>query len=316
MVKAQLNFFICPNGFGHLNRCVSLAKFLILKNFKIRFFIDEIQINIIDKFTNGLKIEILPLRKNFLLFDFDINYFNRFVKSHISINDFNIIDTNYDILPYLNKSILLANFLWSEVISLDEQKNLIYKNNFNNFNGPIFGNNIFAMDTIKLHKNFIGYDFKKRLVKKKIVKDYLLISCGGTNYAFTKFKNKFNYFYSLSKKFKYTFIEPRLCNLFEKKINFISADYSDKMFDKVNYAIIRPGLGTIEKLFSRSIPFDCIFEPYNKEMTHNQKISRNLGISGSLKNFFQLNQNYSELNLNNKTINYLILNYLSSRLKF
>ena len=58
----------------------------------------------------------------------------------------------------------------------------------------------------------------------------------------------------------------------DKNLKIAIADYSEEMFKKIDIAIIKPGLGTVNDCLKYSIPIISYTSDFNREFAYNTKI--------------------------------------------
>lgn len=275
-----INFFACSNGLGHTKRCVDLARKFELEGHNVRVFVGE------EKRKNSLLLskisrdKIVYVDDPLLLFDFDETEFQTIINSRIEDDDINIVDTHLELAARLNRKLLLANFLWHEVIACQASFYKAQKLFFEQMKTPIIGHRFFAMPSIQERENFRGYQFPLQKRQTMGVSKGLLVSCGASNRAVDVFKASKDFINEVSKNFHVIYVDRYLhADIELQHDNVKLAKFDDDMFDNVNYALIRPGLGTLQELITRQINFDCLFEDGNKEMAHNHNVAVSRGFS-------------------------------------
>ena len=80
--------------------------------------------------------------------------------------------------------------------------------------------------------------------------------------------------------------------------NIYLAKFDKKMFEKINFAVIRPGLGTVTECLRYSIPIISIntnHNNFNSEIRHNSKVLENNKLGISLKNLKNLNKSIKQI---------------------
>ena len=251
----------CNNGLGHIRRLSILANKINLKKNKIFFPLDSRKQNIF-KFKKEVKKIIFSntKKKDSNILNKDINY-NNFTKiiSDTIINKKIIFDNN--------KNIVFANFFWEEIYN-KELKNIkkLKKKKIKVFSNYLFSNIKAKIKTIK-----IGF-FEKFKPNKK--NECILIAVGSAkSRLLSQFKIKIiRLIKNNSLKKKKIFLDPRLYDSSLKKFNVFKADFSEKMYSRISFAIIKPGLGTIEECLKRAIVMLPIMERENMEFEYNSQV--------------------------------------------
>ena len=151
-----------------------------------------------------------------------------------------------------------------------------------------------------IHKiGFIG-KYKNQNIKKK---RGILVSLGNSRIGYKyNFKISQRLFSHPNYK-KYTFYVDR--HLFQKRMklsrNVKIADFSEKMFEDIKIAIIKPGFGTIQECLKRGIAINSYLQKYNKEFLNNAKILKNKKIGDYFFNIKSaLNNAISKFNDNKR----------------
>ncbi len=280
-----INILPCSNGFGHIDRCFKIAKFLCSKGNKINFFCEN---DIFTKFQDLYKIKknienfnipktcLKPIiSKNDLL---DLHSYN----FNFEANDIVISDSIIELLSITKNTILLSNFFWHKIKNVDKTVYVNANEIIKNFKGPILGSTIFAQDHVKSQKNFKSYNLFNKKISKKNSSSSILLSSGGTDVGIPSILSKKKNILKIFEKFQSVFIEPTLLKYFDKGKNIFEADFSENMYLNLSFAIIRPGIGTTTELISRNIPFYLIHEENNQEMIFNSKKMIDLGFANYL----------------------------------
>ena len=120
-------------------------------------------------------------------------------------------------------------------------------------------------------------NIKIKILKKKAG---ILISLGNSRIGYQdNFKISLRLFSHRNYR-KYLFYVDKHLFQMKKKLpkNVKIANFSDKMFEDVKIAIIKPGFGTIQECLKRGIAINSYLQKYNKEFLNNAKILKNKGI--------------------------------------
>ena len=261
----------CDNGLGHISRSIELANFLI-KKFNVTLFLSKYEKN----FSINKKVSIKKINSNFKLtknYSYNTNWYKKIKNKKIQKIDLLISDNLPEAIFLKKKTILYANFFWHEILNKKKYliRNLnkeILKRDIKILSNYLFGN------ILSLRKNiykigFIG-KFKKQNALKK---EGILISLGNSRIGYDKnFRISFKILQN-PKSDKYTFYVDK--NLFKKKKKFPKnikvANFSDKMFEDIKVAIIKPGFSTIQDCLKRGITINSYLQTYNKEFLNNAK---------------------------------------------
>ena len=265
----------CQNGLGHIGRAVELSN-LLSPIFKI-FLLSNIEK--INKFKLKKSVHKINFIKDFKIKNhkYDQLWYKRVEADLKIINPDILISDNLPEIVFLNyKCIILSNFFWHEMLKLKNKKldktiKLIKKNNV-----VIFRNKIFAKKKNITNIGFIGRS--NDYISKN--KNSLLISFGSADKKNNKIKQEIEKIVYDEKRNFTLYIDPRYCLKKYTYNNVKIATYDTKMFNRVKYAIIKPGFGSIHNCLKNRIITFCYFnKDYNKEFLTNAKaiVSNNLG---------------------------------------
>ena len=256
----------CDNGLGHITRSIQLSNYL-KKKFKIIFFANKKKVSKLK--INKSKIKFINTPSFFRINN--NNYDNLwYLKIKKKIHNLNIDLVISDNLPeaiYLNyKTILIANFFWHEILKLKNRRIKLIKKELKNKNIKIFKNVIFK----KQKNNFsIGfYGNRNKTISKKI--NGLLISFGSSDPKDSSLnKEIIKIVHDKNRKLP-LYIEPNYYESNYKNLNVYKANFDIKMFNKIKYAIIKPGFGSLQNCLQNNIITICfISKKYNHEFTLN-----------------------------------------------
>lgn len=283
------------NGIGHIKRSIILANQLasFYKKTKFTFFANQSK-----KITlkNEIKLKDSIQFKNFSpniekLLKLK-NPFANILKSIPDLKNYHIVisDNLPEVILKNMNTILFANFLWSDLYSNQKKeyqlriKNLLEKYKPIAFQNYLFGMKLSKYSFKKIHKlNF----FEFRLRKHKKIKNSILFSVGNTIDDSIDINKVMLILSKLPIKYK-IYIEPRYFDDSLPK-NFYKMSFSKKNISKMEYAIIRPGLGTTYLCIENDISI-FVLNSSNKEMKFNANI---------------IKKNKIGLNFNNKFLNTL-----------
>lgn len=275
-----INFFACSNGLGHTKRCVDLARKFEESGHQVRVFVGEEKKNSSALLSDISSNKTIYLDDTFLLFDFDETIFQSSINSRIEDDDINIVDTHLELAARLSRKLLLANFLWHDVITCQASFCRAQQLFFKEFKNPIIGHHFFAMPKIQERENFHGYQFTLQNWQTKSGIKGLLVSSGASNRGIDEFRARRDFINEMARNFDIIYLDRYLMADIELQHNNVKlAKFDDDMFKTINYALIRPGLGTLKELITRQINFDCVYEEGNKEMEHNHNVAVSKGFS-------------------------------------
>ena len=253
-------FLPCNNGLGHIRRLSILANKNNFKKKKIFFFLDIKKRNKFKLKKKIQKILFLGAKKD----SDNLNENIKFSKFTKIISD-NVI--NRKILFDNKKNIIFANFFWEEIYNKDiknieelKKKEIV-----------VFSNYLFSNIKAKIKIIKIGF-FEKFKPNRK--SDSILIAAGSAkSRLLAQFKKKIIKLIKVNSfKKKKIFLDPRLYDSSLKKFNVFKADFSKKMYSKISFAIIKPGLGTIEECLKRAIIILPVMEKENMEFKYNSRV--------------------------------------------
>jgi len=292
------------NGLGHIKRSILLSNNLskFFKNYKIIIYANKSKEKLL---KNEIKLNEEVEFKNFSP---DIekllrlkNPFNRILNSLPDLKKYHIVisDNLPEVLLKNKNTILFANFLWSEICS---NQKITYKLKIENllkkYEPIIFQNYLFGMKlSSHTHKmiNKLNF-FEFRLSKPKKIQNSILFTVGNTDDYSISIDKIILTLRKLPNKYK-IFIEPRYFND-SLPYNFFSMNYSKKNISQMEYAIIRPGLGTIYSCLESNISM-FILNSANKEIKYNREIiiKNKLGVRYD-SNFLKIIKNFKKKDYN------------------
>ncbi len=276
----------CDNGLGHISRSIELANILI-KKFKVTLYLSKELKN----FSINKKISIKKINTNFKVtknYNYNINWYKKIKEEKLNKIDLLISDNLPEAVLLNKKTILYANFFWHEIFNKNKYffkflKKEIIKRDIKILSNYMFGN------ITSLKKNIYKIGFVGKYKNQNILKKRgILISLGNSRIGYKK-KFQISIKTLQNPKYnKYIFYVDK--NLFKKKKkipkNIKVANFSDKMFEDVKIAIIKPGFGTVQDCLKRGIAINSYLQSNNKEFLNNAKILKNKKIGDY---FFNLN---------------------------
>ena len=284
------------NGLGHIRRSIILANHLC-KKIEITLLLNK---KIKSKFKINNKIKIIFIDKIFKIIKKKYFFYNK-KKINRIINKYKYVwvDNFADLFNLNQKSFLYYNFLWHKILKLNNRKYKKIDNNIKESNS--FGNYLFQKKYFNNEKNkLIPFYEKFNLFKNKKA---VLISVGTSDYKGTKsVKNSLKKYFQKYKVKKIKFyIDPIIYDESFKKMGFKQADFSKKMYSKIKFAIIKPGLGTVEECLKRGIIIISHIKGTNSEFSFNSKIL--------LKN--KLGYNFQNID---KSLNFIFKNFDNNKI--
>ena len=264
-----MNLLIIPsdNGLGHIRRSIILANHLC-KRLNISILLNE---RTKSKFFVNKKKIIILIKKIFQIKNKNYSYLNK-KKINELINNYEYIwIDNFADLSTLNKKIILYyNFLWHKNLKLNHKKFMYLDKEIKK--NISFGNYLFQKRYFKNQNNKLIPFFEKFKSYKN--RKAVLIALGTSDYKKTKLIKKTlkKYFKKQNIKNIKFYIDPKIFDNEFKKMGFVKADFSTKMYKEVKFAIIKPGLGTIEECLKRGIIIISYTKNTYSEFFHNSKI--------------------------------------------
>lgn len=310
-IKKKIIIIACDNGLGHVKRCLLIAEQFLLKNFYVELVCCKEKLL---KICKVLKISEIPKNINIKINYMSMNEtFQSRVKLldealDLKVYDLVISDNLIEILYLRPDTVLLANFWWHEVVNYKGEILFSLKKILEERKPVIIGSDIFSTKNVKKNKNFqpIGI-ITKSIYKGKKINNFknLLISVGASGNSLNLYSFFFTKYLDLLKsEFDNIYCDPILIHSLRSDSSLIIADYSAEMYQKIDIAIVRPGLGTLVDLLSyKCIPI-CVYEE-NFEMINNgqiieqKKLGFDYGIIDKRKNHlsYLLNKVKGELNI-------------------
>ena len=273
----KLAIIASDNGIGHIKRSAILANKIRISylDIKLSFYVN---IKKLDK----LKKEII-LQPNIQLFNYAPNIekilkspdiYKKILNSLPSLGEYDLIisDNLPEVLLSNKNTMLFANFLWGEILI---KKNKMYFQKVNQilkkYKPILIQNYLFGMNISKSKFSMIKKLYFYEFSLKKPIKNNksILLSIGNTDDESIKIKKIINDLKKLPKDY-IVYIEPRLYND-KLPSNFKKMKYTSELFLKIQYAIIRPGLGTIYSCLENQILM-FLLKSNNQEITHNNSI--------------------------------------------
>ena len=288
----------CSNGLGHIKRLIILQQELNKLNLKSTIFGKSDDIFKIKKAYNLKNISYVNFDSQTKIDNFIMGNAYDFKDNLLNLSSFKIIisDNLLELLSIRKDTIIMGSFLWHKTL---KDINIKIKNKHNyllkKYKPKIICNYLLSQNYIKNYKNKIEVGFfsttKKSFKNKKKtrIKKNLLLSIGKghqfreiyVNFLNNFIENKFHL------SFKNIYLDPTLYRT-NLPNNFQIAKYNNKMYQCIDYAIIRPGMGTISDLINLNVKLAFIYEENNKEVSNNAnmliKLNRGVSINRDLEN--------------------------------
>tara|TARA_B100000963_G_C22576611_1_gene648743 strand:+ start:53 stop:1033 length:981 start_codon:yes stop_codon:yes gene_type:complete len=285
----------CSNGYGHTRRLLSIYFALQNKGIKAKLFAKK-------KYVNKI-VKLYSLSSpNYLDFDSNTNIENLINGKALdweykipSLKKYKVVvsDNLPDILSIREDAILSGSFLWHSSLKKINSK-LKSKHEFllSNKKPIMISSQLFTPKYLLKQTDLrkVGlYSFNKTINKKNNQKKNLLISFGsnGNPKKFERFLNKIIKNNEITDFFDKIWIEPSLYSNNLPK-NCFKASYSKEMYNALNAAIIRPGIGTISDLLENKVNIIMYFEKNNLEMQENANTIKKLNLGIILSNYEHL----------------------------
>jgi len=282
----KLGIIVCNNGLGHIKRVLWVLKNLIeicdfdirvdifVNTDKLKYFSKD-QLNVFSNINHKVRFNNISAEI--------INYENEFInkyKSSIETSDLIWSDNLLFPIKYCKNVVLTGSFIWPELI---KNENTIEEMHCFIKSKPLMiGNKYFATSVVRNNSEFYGVGLHSNLFFDPITRyeKALLLSFGKSKYGeelmnenFDDIKNKL-----LSSSFDHDYyVEPKFYRKISKNKSIKKATYSNRMYSKVQAAVIRPGMGTICDCLSKGIKIFS-FHDENYEMNHNSSILKNMGL--------------------------------------
>lgn len=276
---------VCNNGLGHLKRVLSvIERITILREKKYHFsvFFNQDKIiyfqNIIDKLLKDKKIESFDVKGNGE--EYEKEFIGKYRDDLINA-DFIWSDNYIFPLKFRPDTLLTGSFLWLDMESEQERIN-DFVSLLKQSKPIMIGIDYFATENVLKYTDFLGvgiyeyYEFE--LLKNR---NNLLISFGRSPAAQEMYINNKNFIceYIRNNKagFKY-FIEPEYFDDLKELPGVFKAGFSEDMYRNTGIAVIRPGIGTVCSVLSKSGHIISIYEKNNFEMENNATTLRKMKV--------------------------------------
>ena len=155
----------------------------------------------------------------------------------------------------------------------------------------------------KQYANYIpcGIFSQPHLAKKfKKEERSILISLGTTNAAYEVLPHFIDKHTNQLQDFKKILIEPRFYNEFKERYPYLSfhkASYTQDMFNELDAAVVRPGVGTLSDILGKKTDLIVFSEKGNQEMQTNtlNLISSNLARKWNGESIMDLSKQQCEI---------------------
>ena len=256
-------------------------------------------------FKNKKKFFLKKKVRTVCLSNHNLNYKNFYqriiavhkIKKYILESDA-IISDNIHQFTKLDKNIFIyANFFWEKIYNPQKKIELNLKKN-----DRIFSNYIFKSKHIKTSK-LIKTPFFENQKKIEKNKTKILISFGTARFFLDKNqilllkKNLASFFF---KNYEF-YLDPIVYDKIDKKKNISKAKYDQKMYDNTRYAIIKPGMGTVEECLKNNIEIISFTKNLNLEFKEIAKTLSNQKIGKKTKDIGSAFKVLKKIIINEKT---------------
>jgi hypothetical protein len=270
-----------PNGLGHLRRSIFIWNNINIKNISIRLLIDNSQEKYLSFFKPKSFISFKFLNFNGMITlsniknkNFVSNYFNMHKEFNNSINFQNIDllisdNTLFDFGEFCKDYLVFGSFFWHDIIKDNNSLKEVYQNEKKILlkNSPeIYGINNFISGSLKEYDfvRNIGWLVHQKKKSKSIQRRLGILFSGGLgdmkiseiNFIIDVLR-KSSLEFNIYSSHKYKFIN-----------NSISFNF-DKDWDKIDFMIARPGIGSISDCIENNLPILAIGENNNAEIVSN-----------------------------------------------
>lgn len=291
----QIAIISCDNGLGHLRRCYLLSlKFANAGDF-VTIFAPTIKF---------LKFQtIFGSHENIQNFNFSTggqrtgSFFQGsslldWLDKLPDLKKYNLVisDNLPEILAVRSDAVLSGHFFWHDIYRNVPSYYVDYCKNLIETCAPIvIGAEIFSSTTVKSCKNYKPtglYIYGETNFDKEDV-DSILVTGGSTSIIQNNLIKLFTEIINDNRFNKYCFyVDRQLLNKTKGKYsdlnNIFIAEYDDLMYRKINYALCRPGVGTLTDLLQNGGYPICLYETENKEMQDNVTGLRAYGLGCDL----------------------------------
>ena len=283
-------FFVCNNGFGHLQRTLAVIKKILAEpNSKVLLYADANQMvsdPILLSFENLQFSDFKFPRKNYLVQDAldELSWEEFSLPDDFFLSaDVVVADGVLELLDFCSEAVIMSNFFWYEVLEkldstqtkvrrvVDKQKGLLHK-----FSPPVLCSKLFATPEVRkkdvvLEFGLMNYFEDTVSNNHSIEKCNILFSCGLGGEESEVYLKTLRERHDLWDEFDGSiFIEPHCYKqLTDKSHNLKPADFSSKMYNSCRFAVVRPGFGTINCCLSASVLPIVFSNSRSYEMRHN-----------------------------------------------
>jgi hypothetical protein len=251
------------HGLGHINRTIILANYLS-KFFEITILGNKKKIK---KFKINKKIHLINFEINLKINEIKKTYNQNWwkkIQNYVVKEDYDlyISDNLPEIANFSENSIIISNFFWHELFKIKNQKFLLTKKIIYKKKIPIFRNYIYKRSKLYLPIGFFNLP-KKNYSQRK----FILLSFGTAKFDKKDIIKEINSI-NFPKNYKY-FIDSDIYKKIKNKKNIFPAKYSQDMFKKIRFAIIKPGFGIVQDMLKFSVFILSITNNMNNEFKNN-----------------------------------------------
>ena len=286
----EIVHIVNPNGLGHLRRSIFIWNNVNISNVRVKLLIDHSQSKYLSFFNpkpfisfENMDFKGMISLSNIKNKDFILHYFKLQEKFNNSTNyeeiDLVISDnTLLDFSSFCDNYLVFGSFFWHDIVknnsSLEEV--ILNEKKIIELNAPrIYGIDNFISGSLKEY-DFVGnigwlVNQKKRSKCRR--RNLGVLFSGGLGEieismvdAIIDVLSKSSIEFDVFSSHKYNFIT-----------NSISFDF-DKGWDKIDFVISRPGIGSISDCIENNLPIVAIGEITNSEMVFNARAISDLNI--------------------------------------
>lgn len=278
---------VCNNGLGHLKRVLHLVKRLHHRppaEIRTDIYVDSDKLGRFPSLTRAL----FRSGGNTRFFDvhtdgpsFEREFLSKYRKSLMTA-DYVWSDNFVFPLKYRPDVFLTGSFLWLDVSSekadVQREKEILLKNR------PVMiANKYFATPGVKNLTKYIGvgiYEYFRPQVSPQI-SSALLLSCGQSRPArlfFERSLERLQHGLERIPSDLEVFLEPDYYPYFRSFKNVKKARYTERMFNRISAAAVRPGIGTICDVLLKGGRIFAFFEDGNFEVRYNAGVLEELGV--------------------------------------
>ena len=193
-------------------------------------------------------------------------------------------DTLPEILAVRPDATLVAQFLWHDVLDGVDPAYRIRADRLTAAAGAVLGSAPFAMPAVQALPGFveIGLFTSEGISSAPSDGEDLLVSGGTTSAITEELRAVVAALPTLGRGPSARVHVDRELLPADPPEWMVEATHSSAMYGMLAAALIRPGLGVVTELLSRSVPAWCVREPGNSELAHNARTLERMGAGHDL----------------------------------